>query len=91
MSEDKLKVGRLCMRKEGGNWCGYYALPDTMEGAVMIGAIAVRAVDNNLERKQAFMDLMRDVVADIIEEGTGQRPTWGGIENAPEHERSGEA
>lgn len=29
--------------------------------------------------------------SDIIEEQTGYRPTWGGPERAPEHERSGSA
>lgn len=85
------QIGRLALRQEGDNWNAYYALPDTMDGAIFLGAIRMGAVALNDTRKQAFMDLMRDVVADIIEEETGIRPQWGGPERAPERERSGSA
>lgn len=88
---DKHQIGRLALREEGSTWCAYYALADTMEGAVFLGSIRMGAVVNNPDRKQAFMDLMRDLVADILEEKTGARPTWGGAKSAPEHERSGNA
>ena len=86
-----VQVGRLAMRIEGDNWNAYYALQDTMEGAVLLGSIRMGAVAENAARKQAFMNLMRDVVTDIIRESTGLKPTWGGPETAPEHERSGSA
>ena len=42
------------------------------------------------ERKDAFMALMREAVSDILEEKTGQRPTWPEPpQGAPEHERGG--
>lgn len=85
------QVGRLAMRHEGDNWNAYYAMPGTMDGAIFLGSIRMGAVVSNADRKQAFMELMRDIVADIIEEHTGHRPTWGGPERAPEHERSGSA
>ena len=28
--ENMQQIGRLAMRKEGGNWNAYYALPDSM-------------------------------------------------------------
>ncbi len=88
---DLKKIGRLAMRQEGDNWVAYYALEDTMEGAIFLGSIVMKAVYPNKERKNAFMDMMRDIVADIIEENTGVRPEWGGAEAAPEHEKAGRA
>lgn len=86
------KIGRLAMRHEGASWNAYYALTDTMEGAILLGSIAMRFIVNHPERKAAFMDFMRDAVADLIEETTGQRPTWpDGPEAAPERERAGHA
>jgi hypothetical protein len=86
---DIKQVGRLAMREEGDNWVAYYAMPDRMSDAIFLGSIRMGAVRSNPERKQAFMDMMRDIVADIMEEQLGVRPTWGGPETAPEHERSG--
>lgn len=91
MNEAMQQVGRLAMRHEGDNWVAYYALPDSMAETVLLGSIRMGAIVNNPERKQAFMDMMRDIVSDIIEDKTGVRPTWGGPIKAPEHERAGEA
>jgi hypothetical protein len=83
------KIGRLAMRVEGKNWNAYYALNGTMEGSVYLGSIAMRFVQDPV-RKHTFMMLMRDAVSDILEEITGQRPTWpDGIQPAPDHERFG--
>lgn len=88
---DSVQIGRLAMRVEGDKWTAYYAMPDTMEDAVYLGQIAMRFVADP-ERKAAFMSLMRDVVADLIEEACGQRPTWpDGPRPAPEHEKAGRA
>lgn len=85
------KIGRLAMRQEGQNWNAYYALPDSMQESIFLGSIRMTAVNDNPERKQAFMQMMREIVSDIIEAETGIRPTWGGPTTAPEHERAGEA
>lgn len=87
--KDMAQIGRLAMRQEGDNWNAYYALPDTMHEPIFLGSIRMGAVTVNTERKQAFMMMMRDIVSDLIEEKTGIRPTWGGPQTAPEHERSG--
>lgn len=85
-----VKIGRLAMRHEGESWNAYYAMPNTMEGAIPLGSIRMGAITNNSDRQRAFMDMMRDVVADIIEAETGQRPTWpDGPQSAPEHEKAG--
>ncbi|HEX4112732.1 MAG TPA: hypothetical protein VH020_09375 [Stellaceae bacterium] len=91
MSESRQKVGRLALRAEGDNWNAYYALEHTMADAISLGSIRLGAVIDNPKRKQAFMDLMRDVVSDIIADKIGVRPSWGDPESAPEHERSGNA
>jgi hypothetical protein len=91
-SDSAVQIGRLAMRHEGNNWNAYYALTGTMTDAVPLGSIAMRGIIGNAERKQAFMDMMRDMVADIIEEKTGHRPTWPtGPQPAPENERAGNA
>jgi len=84
------QIGRLAMRHEGANWNAYYALPNSMEKPIFLGSISIGAIADNVERKQAFMQMMRDIVSDIIEAKTGVRPTWGGPTAAPEHERAGE-
>lgn len=86
------QIGRLAMRHEGAMWNAYYALTDTMEGAIPIGSIAMRFIVKHPARKQAFMDMMREAVADLIQEKTGQRPVWPNPPHAaPETERSGHA
>jgi hypothetical protein len=84
------QIGRLALRHEGNWWNAYYAMPDTMDGAILLGSIAMRFVEMQ-ERKNAFMTLMREAVSDIIEEKTGTRPTWPEPRGqpAPESERSG--
>lgn len=84
------QVGRLAMRHEGNNWNAYYALTDSMEGAIPLGSIAMRFIVDRPDRKNAFMDFMREAVSDLIEEASGTRPVWPeGPHQAPEHERSG--
>lgn len=87
----KVAIGRLAIRVEGDWWVAYYALTDTMEGAFVLGTIKMSFIIHNDKIKQAFMEVMQEAVADIIEEITGKRPSWKGPTNAPEHERSGSA
>ncbi len=84
------KIGRLAMRVEGDKWNAYYALSDTMDGALWLGSIAMSIVQD-LERKQAFMDLMKSFIDDIFADQIGERPEWPEPERAPGHERSGSA
>ena len=86
------KTGRLALRSEGDLWVAYYALPASMEGAIFLGSIQLRFVQDKV-RKAVFMGLMREAVSDIFEEITGERPTWPEPEGqpAPEHERGGNA
>lgn len=84
----KAQVGRLALRHEGEWWNAYYAKPDTMEDAILLGSIKVAFVYSD-ERRLAFMGIMREAVADLIEREVGMRPTWGGPQCAPEIERAG--
>jgi hypothetical protein len=82
-------MGRLAMRVQGDLWCAYYALPNTMDGALFLGSIRLQFVED-AERKLVFMALMKEAVGDILEEKVGERPTWpDGEQPAPEHERGG--
>jgi hypothetical protein len=90
-AKPKELIGRLAMRHEGELWNAYYAQPGTMHGALLLGSMRMQLTRND-ERKQAFMDLMRECLADVIEMAIGQRPVWPtGPEAAPESERSGHA
>lgn len=84
----KREVGRLAMRHEGEWWNAYYAKPGTMEGAILLGTIAVRFVQTQ-ERRDAFIAIMRDAVGEVIAECAGAAPTWTEPQPAPESERAG--
>lgn len=80
---------RLALREEGSFWNAYLTLPDTMKDAKLIGSIMIAPVRNNPEIKDAFMAVMKRVLADAIEDMTGERPVTWMTEAAPESERSG--
>ena len=94
MSKDskKTQVGRLAMRVEGEFWNAYYALPNTMEGALLLGSIRMAFVED-FSAKQIFMALMRDAVSAIIKAQTGIDAAWPDPDGipAPQHERAGRA
>jgi hypothetical protein len=85
---DKQQIGRLAMRHEGEHWNAYYALPDSMDGAIFLGSIKIAAARRNEDIKERFMNLMWEVVADILEEKIGTRPE-AIVQLAPDHERAG--
>jgi hypothetical protein len=84
----KAKMGRLALRHEGNFWNAYYAMPDTMEGAILLGSIQLRFVMDEA-RKQLFMALMQEAVTDLIQDTLGQPPTWNSPVTAPPHEKAG--
>lgn len=91
MTEQPRKVGRLAMRHEGNDWNAYYALTDTMEGAIPLGSIKMRFVQTQ-ERRDAFLNFMREAVTDLIKETMGVDATWpDGVQPAPLNERAGHA
>ena len=82
--------GRLAMRVEGTMWNAYWALPDTMDGAVLIGSIAMAAVQN-VKRKHAFMLLMQDSLSSLFADKGVEIDRWEKPQSAPERERGGNA
>jgi hypothetical protein len=89
MSEVK-QVGRLAMRVEGNWWTAYYALPDTMEEAFRLGQVHMSVVQDET-RKQAFMDIFKSFIAEVIMSDAGEIITGWEVGRAPESERSGSA
>ena len=87
---ERQQMGRLAMRVEGDWWKAYYALPDTMDGAIPLGTIRMSIVAD-WQRKELFMAMMKDAVSDIIRAEIGVDPEWPEARPAPEHERSGRA
>lgn len=81
------QMGRLAMRVEGNFWNAYYALPGTMEGAILLGSLHM-GFATNPERRDQFMQYMRECVGDMIEHEFGIRPKWSGTIEAPEHEKT---
>lgn len=86
----KQEVGRLAFRIEGDWWVAYYALPASMKDVIELSRIRMTCVERH-DRKQAFMNLMRDTIADVLENQIGHRPDWNAPTKAPEHERAGRA
>ncbi len=79
---------RLAMRREGTMWNAYIAKIDNMEGAIIIGSISFPAVAGNQDRRQKFLDLMKETAADVF--GLiGARPILMDECPAPEYERGG--
>jgi hypothetical protein len=92
MTKTKPMPLRLALRGEGRWWNAYLAKPDTMDDALQIGSILLSAVEGHPERKEAFMNLMKEVTADAIKAVTGEVPDhWNEPQSAPESERSGNA
>ena len=82
-------IGRLAMRQENGFWRAYYAMPDTMEGAVFLGSIRMALVMESDEIKTEFMALMKKAITVILKEASDVEVHWpNATVPAPEHERA---
>jgi len=86
---DLTQVGRIAFRHEGEMWNAYYAMPETMDDAILLGSIRMAAVADDANRKELFIAVMRSIVSDIIESKVGIKPDWKKPHRAPEHERAG--
>jgi hypothetical protein len=84
-------AGRLAIREIRDEVRFYYALPDTMKGAILLGSIQANLVRGSAERLHALIQVYRDAVAEIIYARTGEKVEWPtGPQSAPEHERGKE-
>jgi hypothetical protein len=84
-------IGRLALRAECDSWNAYFARLDTMDGALLLGSIAMGAVTRDPARRLAFVEMMQDIVSELIKEQTGAELVWGKPGRGPEHERAGRA
>lgn len=84
------QIGRLAMRQEGQHVNIYYAMPETMKGALLLASCELSACALP-GVKDMFLDLGRQIVGEIIFQEAGVRPEWGSAGPAPEHERAGSA
>jgi hypothetical protein len=89
VTDQKQQVGRVALRVEGNWWVAYYALPNTMDGAIEMGRVLMALVQDR-ERKHAFMGLMSSAVGEFLKDATGVHPDFI-TQDAPEHERAGRA
>jgi hypothetical protein len=65
---------KLCIRAEGDNWNAYIESTDTTNpGFVYIGSIAKTFIENNEQRKKAFINLMKEAMSDLVEDITGYK------------------
>ena len=87
MGERKKLPMRLAMRLEGSAWNAYVAKLDTMEGAIWVGSIAARFIEDK-RRKEVFLELMKDALSEVFEEMTRTPVTWNKPVDAPEHEKT---
>lgn len=83
-----MQIGRLALREEGRLINAYYAQVGTMDRARLLFSVDIGAAQLPGVREK-ILDLGRHIVGELITEITGVRPTWGGEERAPEHERAG--
>jgi hypothetical protein len=86
---DKIELGRLALREEDGMWNAYYALADSMEGAIFLGSIKMALVKRSEAVKDGFMDTMRVALSLLLKDAVGQGPEWETPRTAPAHERRG--
>jgi hypothetical protein len=93
MSEQKLqKVGRIAFREEGNLWNAYWALPNTMEDAILIASVKMGVVRSNADLKQAFMEFVRLAASRLLGEQFGDGVAeWQDPVLAPVSEKSGNA
>jgi hypothetical protein len=81
---------KLAMRTEGDWWVGYFQLINDPNGKVELGRIRMASAHDEAI-KTAFMEVMRLAVVDAMKAIGVPVVGWGGVEKAPESERSGRA
>lgn len=90
MHDARHQIGRLAIREVRDEVRFYYAMPDTMKGALLLASVKAAILRRDRQRFTAMMYLMRSAVADMIEDATGARPSFNSPQPAPEHERGQE-
>ncbi len=68
-------VGRITLRTVDEWWVGYYAQPETMEGAIEIGRIHMAMVEVEQVR-HLFLETLRAGIGKILGDRVGTAPTF---------------
>jgi hypothetical protein len=82
---------RLAFRREGPWWNCYLANQNTMDGAKLLSSVLIRPFEDNPDRKNRYMALMQEILADALTDVFGEKPEKWETTQAPEGERSGHA
>lgn len=84
---------RLAIRAEGAMMNAYLAPANTMEGAMLLGSLLRRPLDDDAELWETWKACMRDAASVVISTVFGGDivAEWSDETPAPEHERSGNA
>lgn len=90
MSQETFAPFKLALRAEGSWWVAYFQKVDDADQRIELGRIRMMTVQDP-EMKLAFTDLMRRSTELALAEVGLPVSRWGGIQEAPESERSGNA
>jgi len=82
---------RLAIRQEGNMVNAYVAKADTMEGAFVIGSIALGVVQARRDLFDRFQQTMTAALQVLVEANTGLKVEGFDVQAAPEHEKAGHA
>jgi len=74
---EQRQIGRLTFRVEDDLMVARYALPDTMDGALFLGALAL-PIARVPRFKAVFVKMMQDALERILLDSAGVKPTWDG-------------
>lgn len=80
---------RIAIRKEGDFANAYYAAPNTMKGAMLLGSMRASALRNTPGAFEKWQEILRDIISQASREALGVEPVGFRTETAPEHERGG--
>ncbi len=82
---DRVEIGKVSFRVDAeGWWTAYYMIDEPIEDSVKLGSIHITLVAHKPERKQAFIDLMRNVAGDLLADIVGIPPEFGDVKLASE-------
>jgi hypothetical protein len=90
MNDQRSQIGRLAVREIKDEIRFFYAMPDTMKNALLLGTINASIMRRDRRRFDTLLAVYREAVADFIEDAIGTRPTFNTPTTAPEHERGRE-
>lgn len=71
---------RVVIRLEGEYWIGYYAPPDSFEGAVVLGAIHRGAVSRHQHRRTDWINLLKHLAVEVTRDLEGEHVGWFDVE-----------